>query len=96
MENNLTYKMLFDLAMEDSEEPLLFEMNDGNIFLVKFSHLDIDIANAIDEYIESRGLIYKVMKVIKNVSYDYSNIFIEITRDYLPKTFNVISENEVS
>ena len=96
MENNLTYKMLFDLAMEDSEEPLLFEMNDGNIFMVKFSHLDIDIANAIDEYIESRGLIYKVMKVIKNVSYDYSQIFIEITRNLLPKSFEIVNDLEVS
>ena len=96
MEINSTYKMLFNLAMEDSEEPLLFEMNDGNIFMVKFSHLDIDIANAIDEYIESRGLIYKVMKVIKNVSYDYSQIFIEITRNLLPKSFEIVNDLEVS
>jgi len=94
--NEELYKILFDLAMNCSEDLIVLTMDSGNIFLVKFSHLDIDIKNAIDEYKESRGLVYKIIKVLKNVSYDYSQIFIEITRDKLPKSFEIVNDLEVS
>ncbi len=96
MSNNELYKTLFDLAINCSEEKIILTTNDGNIFLVEFSHLDIDIRSSIDEYKDSRGLVYKIIKVLKNVSYDYSQIFIEITRNLLPKSFKIVNDLEVS
>lgn len=90
------YKILFDLALNDSESKLLFEMPSGDIFVVKFSHLDIDIKNAIDEYVESKGLIYKIEKVLVKIEYDYENIYIKVTRDYLPKTVELISDDIIN
>lgn len=96
MSNNELYKTLFDLAINCSEEKIILTTNDGNIFLVEFSHLDIDSLNAVDEYKDSRGLVYKIVKVLKNVSYDYTNMYLEFTRDNLPKSFEIVNDLEVS
>lgn len=90
------YKILFDLAINCSDEKIILTTNDGNIFLVEFSHLDIDISSSLDEYNDSRGIVYKIIKVLKNESYDYSQIFIEITRNELPKSFKIVTDLEVS
>lgn len=89
----IDYKTLFDFSMNNPEEILEFEMEYGDIFLVKFSHLDIDVENYIDEYNDSKGLIYKIISVKRRIKYDYLNAFIEITRDYLPKRVEANLEN---
>ena len=81
------YKTLEDLCENFPDEKMIFEMPEGDIFEVIFMDECLSLIN------DETSLIYKIIKVIKRVSYDYQTISIEIKKDYLPKNIEFVKRN---
>lgn len=90
------YKNLFDYSMNNPETLLEFEMENGAMFVVKFSHLDIEEEKYYDEFKDSKGLIYQIVKVLRGIDYDYSSIYLEITREKLPFNVKILNDDFVN
>lgn len=81
------YKTLEDLCENFPEEEMIFEMPEGDIFKVIFMEECLSLIS------DEMSLIYRIIKVIKRVSYDYQTISIEIKKDYLPKNIKFVKRN---